>query len=94
MPPLILVQLHLHLWERSIFVRLGPSEYQERCGTLMTLCGTQRGVSGSTYCDRGGPWFTTSLSQEVSNDIKVRMCLTFHTILENIGVDQLEIFIY
>ena len=51
-------------------------------------------VSGSTCCDRGGPWFTTTLSQEVSDDIEVRMCLLHETRRENIGVDQFEIFIY
>ena len=49
--------------------------------------------SGSTCCDRGGPWFTTTLSQEVSDDIEVRMC-NYHDSIEDIGVDQLEIFIY
>ena len=38
------------------------------------LWDSQGCVSGSTCCDRGGPWFTTTLSQEVRNDIEVRMC--------------------
>ena len=49
--------------------------------------------SGSTCCDRGGPWFTTTLSQEASN-IKVRMCSQGNPQLENIGVDQLELYIH
>ena len=48
--------------------------------------------SGSMCCDRGGPWFTTTLSQEVSDDIEMRMC--HYTTFENIGVDQFEILIY
>ena len=58
------------------------------------LWDSQGCASGSTCCDRGGPWFTTTLSQEASNDIEMRMCLTFPISLENIGVDQLEIFVY
>ena len=50
-------------------------------------------ASGSTCCDRGGPWFTTPLSQEVSDDIEVRMC-SHHASSDNIGVDELEIYIY
>ena len=58
------------------------------------LWDSQGCASGSTCCDRGGPWFTTTLSQEVREDIEVRMCLYHGTGTENIGVDQLEIFIY
>ena len=57
------------------------------------LWDSQGCASGSTCCDRGGPWFTTTLGQEVRDDIEVRMCY-FHDSTENIGVDQLEIFIY
>ena len=59
------------------------------------LWDSQGCASGSTCCDRGGPWFTTTLGQEVSDDIEVRMCL-YHVrrTQENIGVDQLELFIY
>ena len=46
-----------------------------------------------TCCDRGGPWFTTTLSQEVRDDIEVRMCSTARYV-ENRGVDELEIYIY
>ena len=51
-------------------------------------------VRGSTCCDRGGPWFTTTLSQEVSDDIEVRLCYVNFDVYENVGVDQLEIFVY
>ena len=51
-------------------------------------------VSGSTCCARGGPWFTTTLSQEVSNDIEARLCHANFDVYENVGVDQLEIFVY
>ena len=57
------------------------------------LWDSQGCASGSTCCDRGGPWFTTTLSQEVSNDIEMRLC-NYYNDIENIGVDQLEIFIY
>ena len=56
------------------------------------LWDSQGCASGSTCCDHGGPWFTTTLSQEVSDDIEVRMCVHHHT-LSNLGVDQLEIYI-
>ena len=58
------------------------------------LWDSQGCASGSTCCDRGGPWFTTTLSQEVSDDIEVRMCSWFDLSQENIGVDELEIYIY
>ena len=58
------------------------------------LWDSQGCASGSTCCDRGGPWFTTTLSQEVRDDIEVRMC-TFDVLsAENLGVDELEIYIY
>ena len=43
-PPPTLVQLHLHLWERSFSVSLGILDHGRACGTLMTLCGTHRGA--------------------------------------------------
>ena len=58
------------------------------------LWGSHGCASGSTCCDRGGPWFTTTLSQEVSDDIEVRVCLHHVFSYENIGVDELEIYIY
>ena len=57
------------------------------------LWDSQGCASGSTCCDRGGPWFTTTLSQEVSDDIEVRMCLTEARYNEDIGLDQLEIMV-
>ena len=50
-------------------------------------------VSGSACCDRGGPWFTATLIGEVRGDIEVRVCHTNYDIYD-IGLDQLEIFIY
>ena len=47
---------------------------------------------GSTCCDRGGPWFTATLTQEVSDDIEVRWCCRLH--YRYVGVDQLEIFVH
>ena len=47
--------------------------------------------ANSTCCDRGGPWFTTALRQEVRDDIEVRWC-TSH-MEEETGVEQLEIYI-
>ena len=50
--------------------------------------------ANSTCCDRGGPWFTTTLSQEVSDDIELGFCLDQDSIDENVAVDLLEIYIY
>ena len=59
------------------------------------LWDSQGCASGSTCCDRGGPWFTTTLSQETSDDIEVRMCFYWDTSSNaDIGVEQLEIFFY
>ena len=49
--------------------------------------------SGSTCCDRGGPWFTTTLSQETSDDIEVRLCFNEVKGNEDIGIEQLEILV-
>ena len=57
------------------------------------LWDSQGCVTGSTCCDRGGPWFTTTLSQEASDDIEMRMCTKEESHSENFGVEQLEIFI-
>ena len=57
------------------------------------LWDSQGCTNGSTCCDRGGPWFTTTLSQEVSDDIEVRWCKSIYS-SENFGVDQLEILLY
>ena len=58
------------------------------------LWDSQRCVSGSTCCNRGGPWFTTTLIQEVSNDIEVRMCFGEDSSNEDIGLEQLDIYIH
>ena len=55
------------------------------------LWDSQGCASGSTCCDRGGLWFTATLSQEVSDDIEVRWCSGDNG--EDIGVDQLEIYV-
>ena len=48
---------------------------------------------GSTCCNRGGPWFSTPLTEEVCDDIEVRWCRNEHRAVY-IGVDQLEIFVH
>ena len=58
------------------------------------LWDSQGCAANSTCCDCGGPWFTTTLSQEVRDDIEVRMCSRLTVLNENIGVDELEIYIY
>ena len=50
--------------------------------------------SGRNCCDRGGPWFNTTLSQEVSDDIEVGVCLDQPSTNEDIGINQLEVFVY
>ena len=51
--------------------------------------------SGCTCCNCGGPWFTTTLSQEINEDIEVRWCQERPSdTAENIGVEQLEILVY
>ena len=67
----------------------GPNELQWYLDD--PLWDSQGCASGSTCCDRGGPWFTTTLSQEVSNDNEVRWCTDFRG--EESGVEQLEIYI-
>ena len=59
------------------------------------LWDSQGCASGSTCCDRGGPWFTTTLNQEVSDDIEVRLCFgEGSSSNEDVGLDQLEILVY
>ena len=52
----------------------------------------------STCCDRSGPWFTTDLktNTEESDYIEVRMCRypRLSPMIEDIGVDELEIYIH
>ena len=55
------------------------------------LWDSQGCASGSTCCDRGGPWFTTTLLEATSDDIEVRWCSSYD--VEDIGVEQLEIYI-
>ena len=70
----------------------GPRKYQWHLDD--PLWDSQGCASGSTCCDRGGPWFNTTMSQEVSDDIEVRMCNWHSSSTENIGVEELEIYIY
>ena len=67
----------------------GPAESQWYLDD--PLWDSQGCPSGSTCCDRGGPWFTTTLSEEVSDDIEVRWCTCCGG--EESGVEQLEIYI-
>ena len=55
------------------------------------LWDSQGCAGNSTCCDRGGPWFTTTLIQESTDDIEVRWC-SFSSYSDT-GVDQLEIYI-
>ena len=55
------------------------------------LWDSQGCAANSTCCDRGGPWFATTLSQATSDDIEVRWCTSQHD--EECGVEQLEIYI-
>ena len=55
------------------------------------LWDSQGCASGSTCCDRGGPWFTTTLLEATSDDIEVRWCSNYD--YEDIRVEQLEIYI-
>ena len=57
------------------------------------LWDSQGCANGSTCCSRGGPWFTTTLNQEVSDDIEVRWCLNQDSSSEDIGLEQLEILV-
>ena len=86
-----LCQLHLHLWERIVSEsgNSGPLEVQWYLDD--PLWDSQGCAANSTCCDRGGPWFTTTVDQEVRDDIKVRWCTS--DVEEESGVEQLEIFI-
>ena len=57
------------------------------------LWDSQGCASGSTCCSRGGPWFTTTLDQEVRDDIEVRVCCNEIKSNEDVGLDQLEILV-
>ena len=69
-------------WERSQWYLDDPLWDSQGC------------TANSTCCDRGGPWFTTTLSEEVRDDIEVSLCLDQGVSDEDVGVDQLEIYIY
>ena len=69
----------------------GPYEHQWYLDD--PLWDSQGCGSGSTCCDRGGPWFTTTLSQEVSNDIEVRVYFDEVISNEDIGLEQFEILV-
>ena len=58
------------------------------------LWDSQGCAANSTCCDRGGPWFTTTLSQEVRDDIELGWCLDQGPNDEDVAVDLLEIYIY
>ena len=58
------------------------------------LWDSQGCAANSTCCDRGGPWFTTTLSEEVRDDIEVSLCLDQGLSDEDVGVNQLEIYVY
>ena len=48
---------------------------------------------GSQCCNRGGPWFSTSANQEVNDDIELRICSYEPSVLDDIGLEQLEIYV-
>ena len=50
-------------------------------------------TANSTCCDRGGPWFATTLDQEASDDIEVRICFYHYENDAKIRVDELKIYI-
>ena len=56
------------------------------------LWDSQGCTANSTCCNRGGPWFSTTLSQEVSSDIEVRWCFNEDSSNKDIGAAQLEIY--
>ena len=56
------------------------------------LWDSQGCASGSTCCNRGGPWFTTTLSQQASDNIEVKLCVDETD--EDVAFDQLEIFVH
>ena len=61
---------------------------------MFKMCMSPQGcASGSTCCSRGGPWFTTTLGQEVRDDIEMRVCCDEIKRGEDVGLDQLEILV-
>ena len=65
--------------------------YQAQWFLRDPLWDSQGCATGSTCCDRGGPWFSTEVNEETRDDIEVRWCSSYDN--EDIGVDQLEIYI-
>ena len=60
-----------------------------------TLWDTQDCTPERECCEReSDPWFTVTLGKEVRDDIEVRLCHYFDSRTENIGVEELEIYIY
>ena len=60
-----------------------------------TLWDTMDCAPEKECCKRkSDPWFTVTLGKEVSDDIEVRLCHYFDNRTENIGVEELEIYIY
>ena len=79
---------------RNYFCESGNSGLIEAQWYLDDPLWDSRGcASGSTCCERGGPWFTTTLGPEVRDDIEVRMCSDEIKSYEGVGLDQLEILI-
>ena len=68
----------------------GPSEHSQWY-LDDPLWDSQGCASGSTCCDRGGPWFSTTLSGEVNDDIEVRWCTGYAN--EEGTVEEMEIYI-
>ena len=90
--PLIPFQLHLNLW----FLWVGE---HQRALIEVVPWWPFVGLTGVCKWEHllwsRGPRFTTTLSQEVSNSIEVRMCHHHRPLSsEEIRVDQLEILIY
>ena len=79
----------------SYFCESGNTGLSEAQWSLADpLWDSQGCAENSTCCDRGGPWFTATLSEDVRDDIEVRWCHSNEAFYDDIGVDQLEIFIY
>ena len=75
-----------------------PDNVRRRRYTNDTLWDSDGCATGSKCCKRGGPWFKTELKTEKqeSDYIEVRMCRypRLYPMIEDIGVDELEIYIH
>ena len=71
--------------------KTGSVEYPPQWNLDDPLWDSQGCAANSTCCDRGGPWFTATLNQEVKDDIEVRWCTNGG--VEETGVEQMEIYI-